>query len=396
MEKKLTNIYNFVVALLMFFLPLSTAIPNILLLPITVLLFFKKNVIFWSSNYIRLAVAFSAVYLIKDLFYSNSLGNIIEYKFCLLLVLVLIIGINARKYIWLELGFVAGTLLAVLKALIKISNYYFINEVLPFGNTAEINNLISIDRPYFGFICVISILFLSKFMRLRSNKLEKQLLVFCQILLITFIYLIVARLALLMALFYFIVLFFRKSSLRNIKFYGMISIFFISIFFILKSNENIKKRFHINKSLETTINELVDYEPRFVIWPCGVEQWDYDNFSILFGFGNIAEVQKNLYDCYNQTIKKDSKKEYYLKTNFNMHNQFLDVFLKNGLVGFILFLGLCSFWFFRKKLNFLESLIIIFTVVFLLVENLLNRQLGTYLLIFLIPFTGKIYNLNND
>ncbi len=387
MEKKLANTTNFITALLMFFLPLSMAIPNILLVLIIVLFILQRKNSIWFSNYIGVAFAFGCISLFKDILLTEQPNDITEYKFSLLLIFVLVVGINIHNYIWLEIGFVLGTLSAVFRAIYRIVNYCFLNDVIPFGNTSGINELIIIDRPYIGFMCVISIIFLSKFMKLRKNVRTNVLFTLCQIILVTFIYLITARLALMMICYYFIRIVFKKRNFKKIKTWG-VCIFCLGLIFLL-GNKNIKERFYVGGSIKTTVNKLKDYEPRFTIWKCGFEQQKFDSFSLLFGFSEIKEVQKNLLQCYYEIIDKKSKRDYYLKMNFNMHNQFLDVFLKNGLLGLSLFLCLCFFWFFKKKLSFEQRIVIFFTIIFLTIENLLNRQLGTYLLIFLIPFKYK-------
>ena len=142
----------------MFFLPLSMAIPNILLVLIIVLFILQRKNTIWFSNYIGVAFAFGCISLFKDILLTEQPNNITEYKFSLLLIFVLVVGINIHNYIWLEIGFVLGTLSAVFRAIYRIVNYYFLNDVIPFGNTSGINELIIIDRPYIGFMCVISII----------------------------------------------------------------------------------------------------------------------------------------------------------------------------------------------------------------------------------------------
>ena len=98
----------------------------------------------------------------------------------------------------------------------------------------------------------------------------------------------------------------------------------------------------------------------------------------------------NLNDCYNSSISNVSKKEYYSITKFNSHNQFFDIFLDGGVVGTFLFLILFIFSMYSFRNNF-DAIFILFSfLLFLVFENIFQRQIGTYLFGIFIPLFHKI------
>jgi len=111
--------------------------------------------------------------------------------------------------------------------------------------------------------------------------------------------------------------------------------------------------------------------------------------NFLFGYG-VGDVQEKLNDCYKQSSSL------LLKKTYNSHNQYLDIWLKTGIIGFIYFL---SFIFYElvinlKNKNYLLFGIFLFYAIIFLFENILERQSGVILFYFLISFF-TLENINN-
>jgi len=106
-----------------------------------------------------------------------------------------------------------------------------------------------------------------------------------------------------------------------------------------------------------------------------------------WGYG-IGDVQQQLNDCYKEISPL------LLEKTYNSHNQYLDFWLKTGILGFIYFLSLL-FYLFRygiKHKNYLPGLIVLFYAAVFLFENVLDRRSGVILFYFLLIFLIKYYS----
>ncbi len=104
-----------------------------------------------------------------------------------------------------------------------------------------------------------------------------------------------------------------------------------------------------------------------------------DDFNVVFGYSSNTIVENNYVNCYAKTIKNESKKAYFTETKFNSHNQFIDMYLNNGLIGLLLFVSFFITLFYAVKDNFFDVATLLSIVLFLLVENVLHRQTGCYI-----------------
>ena len=91
------------------------------------------------------------------------------------------------------------------------------------------------------------------------------------------------------------------------------------------------------------------------------------------------KTQENLNNCYISSMSKKERVAYFIETQFNTHNQYLDLLLSKGLIGLAIFLYLifCLIRQNNKNINQLNILLVL--VLFALIENLFHRQIGVYL-----------------
>jgi O-antigen ligase len=236
-------------------------------------------------------------------------------------------------------------------------------------------------------LAIILIIFLLS--KINSTK-EKIAYILLAILILFFLNIIVARLSLLLSFLYLIISVLMFLALNKTQL--VVSLFFLSLLFltVFSLNKNLKNRLHLKNTYIETINVLRNQEPRFVIWDCAISQINNKDFNGYFGYQNRKTIQNNLNDCYNSSISNISKKEYYLITKFNTHNQFFDIFLDGGVVGTFLILIIFIFSTYSFRNNF-DAIFILFSFsLFLVVENLFHRQLGAYLFGIFIPLFHKI------
>lgn len=168
------------------------------------------------------------------------------------------------------------------------------------------------------------------------------------------------------------------KSLKHIIF-ATILIIFLSIVLILKV-DRIGERFV----------KLKDYDFSF---PKGKYEDNYPNISNeqirngiyfcsfetlkeepLLGYG-VGDVEANLQSCYDNTF---TDTDTYKVTNYNSHNQYLNIILSSGIIGLALYL-LSTFYFLRKAFINKHGIYISFTLFIFLnfcFENILSRHDG--------------------
>ena len=395
---ELDIIFDLVVCFLVFSLSISQALPNIFLALATLIIFFrkkKKNKI--PKAYLIILILFFLFTVTKALIYNSFLQNIEEYKHLLVLIISSVLIFKVKDIYLIVRGYVYGIVSIVLFTYGKIVVFYLKHNNLPFDNSSEIHNLLSIHRPYLGFMCfsaIVLIFFLIN--NVDSISIKKRIHFILGILIFSFLYLIVARLSLILAIGYIIcriILTLRLSKTKIISSFFFVTL--LALFFLL-SNNNFKKRFHVQGSISQTVDTFIDYEPRFVIWHCSLNQFKQKDFSFLLGYNNRAQIIENLISCYQESIQKKSKREYYLKSKFNTHNQLIDIFLDGGLISLSLFLLLIFIACYSLKNNFDIFFLIGGLLLFLFIENLFHRQLGVFLFGILVPLLFRISNIKKN
>ena len=101
--------------------------------------------------------------------------------------------------------------------------------------------------------------------------------------------------------------------------------------------------------------------------------------SPLFGYG-IGDGKDAL-----QEQLKESEEEYVYKLKHNSHNQFLEIGLKIGFLGTLLFtVALCSIVFGFKDFNYFSFLIFLVLFFNLFVESMMEKQVGSILIVWLL------------
>ncbi len=169
-------------------------------------------------------------------------------------------------------------------------------------------------------------------------------------------------------------LFFAKLTTR---FKVILSLIFLaSIISMFTFNRRMREFFTV-KTFEV-VNPNYSTTYRVNILKCSVEliknNW-------ITGYG-VGDVQDQLNQCYT------TKSELLLKKTYNSHNQYLDVWLKTGIIGFLYFSFFIFFLIMKsiKNKKFLPLAIILLYSTGFLFENILSRRSGVILFYFLICF----------
>lgn len=370
---RLQFFYDTLLALLAFCLPLSSAIPNLLLIPIAVLLFFKYNSKAISFKRVLFFVITLAFLMVLAIIKWRLFAEFGFYSriFISLLLLLAIPQVNRLKYV--ETAFISGVILATLIATYNVLAFeHFKLSFSIFGNTGAVNKLLRIERPYFGFLLALVVYLCLRHKTLVYYAIAAFASIFCT--------LIAARLSLGLIVLLWLVWLYQclktVTKWRVPLFLGAVLLCGIVLF----SNENLKKRFKVQDDMDRSIARALDYEPRYVIWPCALTTLN-GPIEILFGLAGNDQLEDRLVSCYAEDIQGNaSKKAYYLDEKFNPHNQFLHVLCLGGVVTLVLFVLGFGRIFFSAGTPFDLKVLTGMFFLFFIFEALFYRQLGCYLI----------------
>jgi O-antigen ligase len=391
--------FEYLIYALILSLFFSKAVPNIILAILTVftIIDFKNNTILktkftFSSSIILLILLLFLT--LKSILFGTISYDFKVYKGLFLLFWLAIVFKKATNFKTLKLVVLWGINAAILSSVFLISLFYFKHHTLPFSNTAEVNELLILERPYIGFITVLGF-FMAIEKAVNANRF-KIFWIVNAVLLFLFIVLISARISIitLFVLSIIYLLFYAKISwLKK----GIFLVSFVVFFGLLVvTNKNISERFFVKSNLEESLKVASDYEPRIVIWNCAYNMTKKSDYNNIIGFKGYNEIANNFLDCYANTIENPSKKEYFLTEKFNSHNQFLDFYLIGGLFGLLLFLAFFIKLLIEVRSNFFQMAIVVSFLLFFSVENIFYRQFGCYLFgIFILILLQRKINEEN-
>lgn len=386
----LNNIAEYLLYLTIFFLPFSKGIPNILL-GLSVLIFiikaFKKQPFILNTSLKIIVVLI--IFLTLNLLLKGQLTTNAYMLSRLLIIpifLVLLLQGNLENIIK---AFRFSYIVLTFFVLIKIIMYYVNHGDIKFVEVKEFHNLLFIDRPYFGFVSLIGIILnLNDFVKYKKDKYLTFSLTIISIILI---YIVAARLTILTIFILCFIFIFKKIQINIFK--KVLILLSLSILFVssLVLNKNFVNRLVLNQGVAS----FIDYEPRFVIWPCALNIIAQDNTNLIIGSGGFTETQNELCNCYQKNIDNPNKRDWYLERKFNTHNQFLGFLLVGGLIGLLFFFYLIYLLFQQSYNNIFMFSIWFSFVFFLFVENIFYRQFGCFLIAIIILFLTHKNNEKN-
>jgi len=386
------DFYDAIAALLVFFVPLSFAIPNILLIPAGLIFLYRS----YLSKTINLSLHWFICILLLLLILVLALiqGDLIseldyQKKFISgLLVFLLIKQVSKRKLI--EFSFVFGVLTLIVYNLVYIVYKYTQGFEIDFSYGPSIFELLLFNRPYIAFLTVLANFIILKW--IQNGASAKYYLV--AIIPLVFCFFITARLG--MALHVFLIFHHIFKISKRIKIKHVLLIFLVStvVGFVVLKNPYLKERFRIQSDFETTYKKYKAYEIRFIIWDCTFETLQ-DNW--MFGLQSHDNLIPRMTNCYVSKIEpgRTKKINYYKNEKFNTHNQFFDIWLIAGIPGLLIFALLFVIPLVKtKKYQDMLTVLILFFL-FMLVENIFYRQIGCFLFgIFFALHEPKPYKLS--
>ncbi|PZD79108.1 O-antigen ligase [Mesonia sp. K7] len=373
------NIYDIIASVLVLMLPLSKALPNLLLIPLGVVFLFRlkrNDYSYIKSKTILLYFASIAVLTLFSFLKGTFIDDIAYFGRMYIVLLFFLFFTQVKKVKYIELAFLLGVIIAVGISIINIFVEYQSNPEFVLANNATVNEVLLLERPYFGIVLALGTFIALKYTETRKSNLEGYILA---VVFTAFAVYISARLGILMCLLLIVIYTIRLSKRNKNTTLGIGIGLTLLIALAFGLSNNLQKRMFIDNDFERTKKMVVDTEPRFVIWPCIFEKMAHPTI-IAFGHKNKQEIEDELVKCYDKTIDyNESKRVYYLKAKFNTHNQFLDFAMLGGYLPAILLLLAFLVSFFSRKISFELKVILTLFFMFFIVENVLQRQLGAFL-----------------
>lgn len=277
----------------------------------------------------------------------------------------------------LNQAIIFSALAAIIYAFVRL--VILINQGVTFSflETGGIIETLLIDRIYLGLLSVLSILASYYFLKKEYHPDNKYFLANI-ILNVLFILFIVSRIAILALVIIFIIsLFYRKKSGPQLLFF--VGFILLTVLLVFIWNNDLRKQFFYNNNedfKQGLLGNTMALEPRAVIWGCAYEMTGKEGV-MLKGLGFKA-TNTELLECYKTSIKNLKKQEWFLSQKYNIHNQFLDLYIGAGLLATILFIGGLVVLFIKNRKHFFPTALLLTMVLFLSVENVFHRQLGSY------------------
>ena len=354
---------------------------NILLVAIFPFVANKKDIInLFTKKPIVWFVIFLSFVLIKSILVGQFLEDlfVIKKMFQVLLILILSSGLKVGGLEWLKSGIILGSFIAIFYSLVKITFLIINTASFNFAKGPVINETLPVQRLYLGLLCTISlILVLERFFKKRRKTYLILALTFT-----VFVFLIASRIAMLSAIV--IIIYYSFIKLRSIQRYFALFLILAVTSTAIFSNDNLSKRvLHLDDNLrESYIDKIAMHEPRFLIWKYSYEVSKNTNTILGNGF---RLTQEKLLTSYRQ-IPQLKKREWFISKRFNSHNQYIDIFLSQGLLGFIIFLIFLFQLFISAKKSPTKTLLLISSLLFMLIYNNFHRLIGVFIFSILIVF----------
>ena len=230
------------------------------------------------------------------------------------------------------------------------------------------------------------LIFLIKEKAFVSSYVNKIYILACVLVNLALVIMLSSR-AVILSLLLLVFIFSIQLLVRSKNFVRIIQLlvfFFIAMLLLFNFNRRMNEILQFDT--KSTVNTNFSDTYRINIYKCALK---VVSKSILIGHG-VGDEKDELIACY------ESESQILLKSGFNSHNQYLDIWIKTGLIGLISFLFFLFYNF--HKAYFTSNKVLIYIILFysinFLTENILVRQSGLIPFIFFIHFFKS--NLNGD
>jgi O-antigen ligase len=189
------------------------------------------------------------------------------------------------------------------------------------------------------------------------------------LILLTSLYFLSSRTGLLAACLIVPVYFLYKSIKRKKILFAWIILIFAAVLILPLIFKNIRFNIYTNQISQRSLIETIKQDSRIVVWKAAL---NIIHNNVLLGVGT-GDVNSELLE---ENIRVGNTE--LIENRLNAHNQYIEVFLENGLISLVLLLSVFSTMvyiaFSEKNLIYLMFILII--LFFFLFETMLNRLAG--------------------
>jgi O-antigen ligase len=339
----------------------------------------KKNVWIKLTKVLLWLIPFFHLLFLNSV---ETYWNKLEVKLSLIFIpIIVLIAVDFKKEIFntfLKVFIFGGIVAVIICLIISIYNFYFLDNIMAF----TYQNLSYFHHPsYFAMYLnfIVGILYYHSINPIKSFNINRPLTYILILLLTFFIILLSSRtgwISNILITILFVIFSIKRKSFNKIHF-GFILTIILSSVIIFKTVPSVKSRSnslinYISHNIFETDKKTSFFSSsvtRIIAWKCSLE---LISEKIIFGYGEgLSGVELNkLYK--NKDYKQLENK------NLNSHNQFLQCFIDNGLIGgcTIIFFTIIMLFKSLKTKDYLYSLFLILITINFLTESMLETQSG--------------------
>jgi O-antigen ligase len=377
------KILNFLLLSIPFLLPIEKTTVRFLMAIFTVvcLIYGDYSQLKIKKNWIKLSIVSLWILPFIQLLLLNRideyLNNLITKITLFLIPILILIGYQSKKINLSRIlkFFIYGTLSSCLFCLINaVISYYFLKN----DNAFTYKSLSLFHHPsyftmYLNF--VVGIIYLNNLKPIKNFKLSINLSLIIVSFLSFFILFASSRTGwitnILLHLFFISCIFYKKKISRKTIIYFLVLM--IPFTTVIYTNKTIQSRF--NEIINDTFQKMDQKEVRSStttrkkIWFSSLklikEKW-------ITGYG--LGLSKKVFQ---KQLKKDGY-NYLVKKNYNSHNQYLQVFLDQGVFGFLIlvFFTFGMLYASLKQKDFIYALFLFVMILNFMTESILETQSG--------------------
>ena len=382
MKNTLEKTYNYIGFLMCLSIPFMTyakAFVNICMICLFLILLVLLNKQFFieiiKNTFFKIFLIFILFVTLFTVFNSSFFLDFSETRKIAQIALLFILFSFVNDKRLLIYGFILGVFISTFFTGINIMNYY-LNSFELLISKSSVESLFITQRLYLGFFIVISTILLLNIYQSSVNKTQKYLSLLLIIYFLFMLFLISSRSALLIAVVVFLTtIIYGLKPLHSFLLVVGVGLIFSTI---IITNKNLSSRFlYSEDSIRPSfIDKIKTHEPRYDIWKFSGQIFKEEK-PYFFGIGTF-KTQELLVSKYH-LIPVEKRKNWFIERNFNTHNQYIDIALSYGIIGLLIFLifakEIVKFSFKNiHSLNLNISLLL-----FLIVENIFHRQLGSFI-----------------
>lgn len=394
--EKLNKIYTILFSVFLATIPFTEhfqAVPNILL---GILIFIFPWIITKSAWMKLNKTVFYSLFALSGFILIGIILNDrwTDFNFLLRILLALSIGLlalpikNNKMPLY---AFVAGAFALLLASCVQLIYHFLLFHSLKLDVGGDVNRLLMGERPFLGFIYLISFCLSVYLAKNAKNKALTWFWYSVAVVFSGFILFIAARLSMVSLLIILSVSIFYANNKKRAFGISFGGIFILGL--IMFSNPNFINRLTAGFEQENLeLQKILVLEPRSHIWKCASDIGINETVP-LFGFGFRNTVDK-LVDCYtyHDNFINENHRQYFIDSRFNTHNQFLNFYLSSGVFSFLIFILFFLFLFKAYRKDYTTFALVLALFLFCILENVLSRQFGAMLFGMVISLVHFIYN----